>query len=212
MSTVSTDSRSLTLGRSGRAVPKIRWAALVRWLHLYFSMLGFTALLFFSWTGITLNHPTWLGASEAITRDLVGELDSELFAGDIDRLEVVETLRERHSLRGRVATFDAGADEWNILFKGPGYSADVLVNRQTASYSILETSYGTTGMLNDLHKGRDSGRVWSLIIDVSAIIMIVFSLTGLGLVFFLRRRRTPGLTVALAGTVLLCAFCYWAAV
>ncbi|MCA9104533.1 MAG: PepSY-associated TM helix domain-containing protein, partial [Planctomycetales bacterium] len=37
---------------------------MVRWVHLYLSMVGFAALFFFSVTGLTLNHPTWLGASE----------------------------------------------------------------------------------------------------------------------------------------------------
>ncbi len=35
----------------------IRFAKLVRWLHIYLSMFGLAAVLFFSATGITLNHP-----------------------------------------------------------------------------------------------------------------------------------------------------------
>src|SRR5581483_2041380 len=38
----------------------IRLAAAMRWLHIYTSMLGLAAVLFFSVTGLTLNHPDWV--------------------------------------------------------------------------------------------------------------------------------------------------------
>ena len=50
---------------------------MVRWVHLYLSMVGFAALFFFSVTGLTLNHPTWLGASEEHMETLEGEINSE---------------------------------------------------------------------------------------------------------------------------------------
>ena len=40
-----------------------------RWVHIYVSMLSFAALFFFAVTGITLNHPSWLGAGEQTLRD-----------------------------------------------------------------------------------------------------------------------------------------------
>ena len=33
----------------------------MRWLHIYVSMFGLAAVLFFSVTGLTLNHPDWFG-------------------------------------------------------------------------------------------------------------------------------------------------------
>ena len=39
---------------------KVRFAAAARWLHIYASVLGLGAVLFFSITGLTLNHPDWL--------------------------------------------------------------------------------------------------------------------------------------------------------
>ena len=37
----------------------IRFARLMRWLHIYLSMFSLAVVLFFSVTGITLNHPDW---------------------------------------------------------------------------------------------------------------------------------------------------------
>ena len=41
------------------------------------------------------------------------------------------------------------------------------------------TDRGWISYLNDLHKGRNSGAVWSLFIDVFAGACLIFALTGL---------------------------------
>src|SRR4051812_8291779 len=50
--------------RSLRRRIAIRTAAITRWLHIYLSMFGLAAVLFFSVTGLTLNHPDWFGETE----------------------------------------------------------------------------------------------------------------------------------------------------
>ena len=90
-----------------------------------------------------------------------------------------------------------------IVFKGPGYSADVFIDRNTGAYTLTEIKTGTVGILNDLHKGRDSGTPWSWVIDISAGLMIFVSLTGLALLFYLKKRRRSGLLVTLIGFLLL---------
>ena len=69
---------------------------------------------------------------------------------------------------GKGATDDA---QCAISFKGPAYTADTLVDRQTAAYDLTETRMGFVALLNDLHKGRDSGRAWAWVIDLSAGLM-----------------------------------------
>ena len=58
-------------------------------------------------------------------------------------------------------------------------------------------------VLDDLHKGRDSGPLWSMVIDASAVVLAFLSLTGLWLLLYLKKRRRTGLWVALAGTIAL---------
>ena len=53
--------------------------------------------------------------------------------------------------------------------------------------------------MNDLHKGRDTGKIWSKIIDIAALLMTAVSLTGLILLFFLHKRRLSGLLLLAAG-------------
>ena len=45
----------------------------MRWLHIYLSVFSLAAILFFSVTGITLNHPDWFYAG--VERRVEGEGD-----------------------------------------------------------------------------------------------------------------------------------------
>ena len=64
---------------------------------------------------------------------------------------------------------------------------------------------GWAAAINDLHKGRDAGKVWGMLIDASALFMTVVSITGLALILFLAKRRKPGLMMMGAGAAACCA-------
>jgi len=74
---------------------------------------------------------------------------------------------------------------------------------------VTETRMGMAAILNDLHKGRDSGRAWAWIIDASAVFMTFVSVSGIVLLLFLQKRRYSGLMAAAAGAVL-CLIIYLA--
>ncbi|QDV71280.1 hypothetical protein Poly24_50150 [Rosistilla carotiformis] len=114
---------------------------------------------------------------------------------------IAETLRAEHRLKGRVKEFETDDYECMLVFKSPGYAADVFVDRETGNYSLTVTSSNAVAIMNDLHKGRDSGPAWSLLIDGSAILMAIMSLSGFGLLFYLKKRRVAGVLTALAGTI-----------
>ena len=57
-------------------------------------------------------------------------------------------------------------------------------------------------MINDLHKGRDTGHGWSVFIDICAVFLTLVSLSGLLLLLFLKKRRLSGLLVAAGGLVI----------
>ena len=56
--------------------------------------------------------------------------------------------------------------------------------------------------MNDLHKGRDSGKGWSWIIDISAVFLILVSLSGLILLCFIKKKRIAGFITAIIGLVI----------
>jgi len=182
------------------------FAALFRWLHIYLSMVSFVILFFFALTGITLNHAGWFAKNAARTRTQKGTVQLSWVktadAISVDKLNIVEQLRAVHDIKGALEEFTVEDAQCMLSFHGPGYTADATINRETGEYELTETRMGFVAILNDLHKGRDTGSTWSWVIDISAALMVVVSLTGLALIFFLKRRRVTGGVALILGGVL----------
>lgn len=176
-----------------------------RWLHIYVSMVSFAIVFFFSVTGITLNHPDTFAGALKNTQEK-GQLNLQWVSAKdtnkISKLEIVEFLRKTHSIKAAVSEFRIDDSQCSVSFKGPGYAADAFINRENGSYDIMFIRAGVVGILNDLHKGRDTGSRWSLIIDISAGLMVVISITGMVLMLYIKRKRLSGLMIALVGLIL----------
>ena len=188
---------------------KKQTAAWSRWLHVYLSMVSFLVVLFFSVTGITLNHAAWFDGQQTETKRTGTVPAAWVNVPDtarIKKLEIVELLRSKYSLKGAVSDFEIQDDECSVSFKGPGYSADAFINRKDGTFELTELRQGLVAVLNDLHKGRDSGPGWSWVIDLSAGFLVLVSLSGLVMLFFLKNKRVQGLLVAVVGG----ALCYLA--
>ena len=184
------------------SVWKKRTAALSRWLHTYLSMISFVVVLFFAVTGLTLNHAEWFDGKQIETKR-EGKIQlGWVHTADttqIKKLEIVELLRKDYHVQGYVSDFLIDEQQCAVSFKGPGYSADAFINREDGALRFTELKLGWVAIVNDLHKGRDSGKGWGWVIDVSAGLLALVSLTGLLMLLFLKRKRGGGLLLALAG-------------
>lgn len=183
-------------------------AKLSRWLHIYLSMVSFAVVLFFSFTGLTLNHPTWLGGDKQVIVKNQGKLNVKWVnhpdTSKIAKLEIVEFLRKTYQVQGAVSEIRIDDSEVSVSLKGPAYSCDAFINREDGSYEVSEVKMGLMAVMNDLHKGRDSGSGWSWIIDISAVFLMLVSLSGLILLCFIKKKRVAGLVTGLVGL----ALCY----
>ena len=184
---------------------KKRTAAFSRWLHLYLSMFSFLIVLFFAVTGLTLNHTEWFDGMQS-ERKLEGSLTPEWVndtdTANIKKLEIVEFLRKQYGITGYVSDFYIQDDQCSISFKGPGYGADAFINRADGTFQLSEFRLGIFAVLNDLHKGRDSGKGWGFLIDISAIFLTLVSLSGLVMLFFLKKKRMVAIFVSIAGGII----------
>jgi hypothetical protein len=180
-------------------------AKLSRWLHIYVSMISFAIVFFFSVTGLTLNHPDTFAGQLKNTNEK-GKLNIQWVKTkdtlSIAKLEIVEYLRKTHGIKAAMSEFRIDESQCSISFKGPGYAADAFINRETGEYDVAFFRAGFIGILNDLHKGRDSGSGWSVLIDISGIIMTLVSLTGFILILYIKRKKTSGLIIAATGLIL----------
>ena len=165
------------------------WA---RRLHVYISMALLFVVLFFSVTGITLNRPELFESTQPNIQRSTLTLPASLFSIQDGRLKADETafetfLFEEANLSGVPSGLDIYAEiedgelligEVSMDFKGPGYNASVFVDVTSEMVEVETTNYGVIALLNDLHKGRNSGEVWKWFIDITALLMIFFVLTG----------------------------------
>jgi uncharacterized protein len=210
LTTTSDNSTTATLPRKSAQYSlgiRIRkgTAKVTRWLHIYLSMVSFAVVFFYAATGITLNHAEWF-SRQVQTNHYRGIVPPSLLHESSDphpdKLGIVELLRNRHRIHGSVSDFRVEDSQISISFKGPGYAADAFIDANNGNYDLTETRSGFVAILNDLHKGRDTGGVWSIVIDVSAALLVLVSLTGLILIWFVYKRRTSGLILAAASGVL----------
>lgn len=166
-------------------------------------MASFSLVLFFAATGLTLNHPDWFAAQQR-TSEQHGLMPATLLrthdADGADKLGIVELLRSREHVHGAVSDFRVDDQQVSVSFRSPGYTADAFIDRATGHYDLTEVSNGLIAVLNDLHKGRDAGRAWAAVIDVSAVLLVLVSFTGLVLIWFVYKRRTSGLILAALAT------------
>jgi hypothetical protein len=170
-------------------------------------MISFAIVLFFAVTGLTLNHAEMFNY-QARTTVIKGKVDPKWIGNDVAKLEIVEYLRNTNGVKSALSDFRVDDSQLSVSFKGPGYTADAFIDRPSGTYELTIVRNGIVAVLNDLHKGRDTGPIWSKIIDVSAGLMTLVSLTGLVLIFFLAKKRMSGLIAVGIGAVL-CLLVYW---
>lgn len=189
---------------------KRRLAKFSRWLHIYASMTSFAVVFFFAVTGWTLNHPDLFPTRET-RKAATGTLDTKLTraGADVPKLEIVEALRRAHHVGGALSDFRIDDDQLSVAFKGPGYAADAVIDRASGKYDLNESRLGMVAIINDLHKGRDTGSLWKVLIDVSAGLLTFVSLTGLVLIYFIHKHRVAGVLLLIAGAAL-SGLMFWA--
>ncbi len=200
MSTARGPERAARPERRPRTL-KARTFGWLRWLHIYTSMVSLLVVLFFALTGITLNHPDWTFGGAERQREVAGQLPANWRSGtQVNWLTVDETLRQAglHGVAQDPRSDDQGA---TLSFRAPGYSADVTVT-PTGQYTANVDEQGALAVLNDFHRGRDAGGAWAWVVDLSGAFLAVISLTGLGLMLYLRKVRAAALATLLGGAAL----------
>jgi len=177
-------------------------------LHIYISMAGFTLVLLFALTGLTLNHEDFGLSQPKITKSLI------VLTADVlehpDRSGLGQRLRAMLGIRSPVTDYREDPDQIQVTFAAPGHRTVVTVNRAQRTGEVETETRGLLGKLDDLHKGFDSGPAWSWMIDLTAVLLTLSAVTGMVTLVSLRARRRGGFIVALLGMVsILALYLIW---
>lgn len=167
-------------------------------------MFSLLAILFFALTGITLNHPDWKFTSAETKRELKGQFPQGWKkAGKPEWFVIGEYLRAHDGVRGTADPPEVDGDEGTLTYKAPGYNADCFFNAKTGTYELTVTTQGFIGMMNDFHRGTSSGAAWRWVIDLAGILLSVVALTGLGLLYYLKKLRVAAFIAMGVGTLII---------
>lgn len=164
------------------------------WISAALSLIG---MLVFAITGITLNHAGQIEAEPQVvsrTATLPPELLTMLAKGPEEgkhplpvQLEPFLDEAVGADVAGREGEWSA--DEVYVALARPGGDAWVSIDRETGAVEHEKTTRGAISLLNDLHKGRNTGKAWSWFIDIFAAACVIFTVTGLILLQFHARAR-----------------------
>jgi hypothetical protein len=172
-----------TLPGAGRAI----WLKNLHQWHWISSAMCLTAMLLFSITGFTLNHASQIEAKPQMTRQKAAvppALSEELRAfaeAHPDSKAPLPTTLAAWAENTFPVSVSGKAAEWSeedayVALPRPGGDAWLRIGPDGAEYE--RTDRGWISWLNDMHKGRNAGAVWSWFIDIFAFACIVFCLTG----------------------------------
>jgi uncharacterized protein len=207
-------------------------------IHVYVTLFGLALILFFAVTGFMLNHIEWFEMERVhtVTRPLpldklpnkkLPEPDSSGEATGDDKLAIVEALRKEFGLPGELTSFSfAGEtdDDGNthkyikVEFKRAGEITEAKIDRDTGVAAVEYKSQGWMAVTTDLHRGnrgnrtnetKFTGRVWSVVIDGTCVLLVVVCVTGFFLWWSLKGRGQYGALFALGGTAMAFALYYW---
>jgi hypothetical protein len=177
-------------------------------LHIYFSMAGFVLVLLFAVTGLTLNHDDF-GLSEPQTSTSALMVPRELL-DRADKDAVGAYLRRTLGLQSPAMKFRADDDEIEVTFTAPAERTQVMIRRADGTARVERESRGWLAKLDDLHKGLDSGIAWRWVIDITAVLLMLSSLTGIVTLVSLPKRRVMGFVAGGVAAALLAVVYYLA--
>lgn len=171
------------------------WRNQLRQWHWISSALCLVGMVLFSVTGFTLNHAADIEAKPQITtweKDVSPETVALLTKAE-DKVpvpaDVARAIKADTGIDVRKIKPEVSDTELYFAMPGPGFDEWLSIERDTGFASYERSHRGVVAVLNDLHKGRNTGPAWSVFIDVIAIASVVFCLTGLGLLWIYARGR-----------------------
>ncbi|MGH1470684.1 MAG: PepSY-associated TM helix domain-containing protein [Cellvibrionaceae bacterium] len=186
-------------------------ASYSRVIHIYLSTCLFTLLILFCITGIVLNHLDWLDgtsndgrAEEILPKEFLTAAESKenQRLSDMSLEGVKKILNDKYQLSA-VSSIEYDDDIGEIIldYKIPGGYASAVIDTNENIILIDYRQGSAWSIMSDLHKGRHSGVAWSWVIDISAALMVLFSITGLIILFQNKKHRMKAFVFAIAGTV-----------
>ena len=144
---------------------------LLRKIHIYCSLICCTLLVFFSLTGITLNHRDLFEAEPKQTT-------SEHVLNAVNK-QAVNLLLKHVDISLSAHQLSDLIENKELSLPSPGKRLELYIEEQ--SLFIDTSDFGLLSQLNELHQGRYTSLIWKIVSDFTAIIFLFIAITGVWL-------------------------------
>jgi len=175
--------------------------------HGYLSAFAFIALMFFSATGILLNHPDWIARDSVVPQEQPVQLEAADVAAALKSADPGQALarivQQETPLRGTFASADIDASQALLRFEGVTGNSDVGIALKSGAAQIAVTPSDAVTIIDDLHRGKNAGPVWKALIDITGALLLALSVLGYVLFFSLRFRLRTSLILTGASLALI---------
>lgn len=185
-----------------------------RYVHGWLSAFAFLVLIFFSITGLFLNHPNWFEPAkteESTKITLPTPILESIKQQENPSNTILDYIRQNQSVVGRYQSSEVIDNEVMIHLESPAGATDIWVTLDNGQAEITQKPASTISLINDLHRGKNSGTAWSLLIDISAILIVALSLAGFILFLSIKTRLVTHLVLTAISLIVL-MFLIWSAV
>ena len=185
---------------------------LCRMLHAYLSAFAFLALMFFSVTGLLIDHPEWLqgrGQETDLKLTVPAAVLAEAAKAKDPNAALAGAVARMTPLVGAYKSGEAEDGTANLRFQGVKGASTILVDMKTGQADVtIERSTALT-VIGDLHRGKNASVPWRAVIDISAILVLALSVIGYVLFFSLRFRLRTSLILTGVSLGALVAIFVW---
>jgi len=180
-----------------------------RMLHGYLSAAAFLLLMFFAASGLLLNHPSWFGADRQDAEPIIVALDFDALqsaqSSETPERAFEELVRNATRVQGQLKDASISDSDAMLRFAGVKGGTDIFIDFELAEAEVETSKANLTSIIHDLHRGKDAGKVWKFMIDITAILILAMSVIGLILFFSLRFRLGNAIRIMGATMVLFIA-------
>jgi hypothetical protein len=119
--------------------------------------------------------------------------------GDEQVAALAAAVRARSKVAGAYSSGEIFDNEAMLRFEGARGSSTAVVNLATGAVELEVQRADTLSLLNDLHRGKNAGQAWKLLIDFVGVLTIALSLIGFVIFFSLRFRLLTSLALVAGG-------------
>lgn len=173
--------------------------------HGYLSAFAFLSLLFFSLTGISLNHPGWFKRPPQPLAESTVQLTPEELAqvkADADPgAALARVIGDKVALRGAYKDGEVAGPTAFVRLQGVRGNSDLQADLNSGEVRVTVEPTDGVAIMDALHRGETAGPAWRLLIDIAGVVLLAVSLIGYLLFLSLRLRLKTALALTAISAV-----------